>query len=74
MEETRIIRDAMLELQDRDASNTVIREYAWGLNLGGGISGLLNIRQDNANYHPLYDEIGTLADTEFIEMGRGNRT
>jgi RHS repeat-associated protein len=58
--ETRIVRSGNLELQDRDGSNAVIREYAWGLHLGGGIGGLLNIREGNNDYHPLYDGKGNI--------------
>ena len=38
--DTRIIRNGKLPIQERDASNNVSREYAWGQSLGGGIGGL----------------------------------
>ena len=34
-----IVRDGMLALQDRDGENAIVREYTWGLHLGGGIGG-----------------------------------
>jgi len=60
LSETRIVRDGNLELQDRDGSNAVIRDYVWGLHLGGGIGGLLDIRESSNNYHPLYDGKGNI--------------
>ena len=60
LSETRIVRDGNLELQDRNGNNAVIRDYAWGLHLGGGIGGLLNIRESSNNYHPLYDGKGNI--------------
>jgi hypothetical protein len=42
-------------MQERDGSNNVIRQYTWGLNYGGGISGLLNLNQGGVNYSYLYD-------------------
>lgn len=60
VEETRIVRDGHLALQDRNGANQVVAHYTWGLNLGGGIGGLLGIRQNNAGYFPLYDGIGNI--------------
>ncbi len=34
-DETRIVRDGFLALQDRNGQNVVRNEYTWGLNLGG---------------------------------------
>ena len=59
-EETRIVRDGGLPLQDRSGSNAVTSEYAWGLNLGGGIGGLLNLRRSGADYAYLYDASGNV--------------
>ncbi|GAK55775.1 YD repeat protein [Candidatus Vecturithrix granuli] len=56
----RIIRDGMLVIQDRDGNNAVLREYTWGLNLGGGIGGLLNLKQGGQNYAYLYDGKGNV--------------
>ncbi|WP_028582180.1 hypothetical protein [Desulfogranum japonicum] len=60
VDETRIVRHGKLALQDRDANNTVLREYTWGKNLGGGIGGLINIVSGGENYHPLYDGKGNI--------------
>ncbi|GAK55777.1 YD repeat protein [Candidatus Vecturithrix granuli] len=56
----RIVRDGMLALQDRDGENAIVREYTWGLHLGGGIGGLLNLKQDDADYAYLYDGKGNV--------------
>ncbi|MCI5138790.1 MAG: RHS repeat-associated core domain-containing protein, partial [Candidatus Electrothrix sp. AR1] len=44
----------------RDSSNAVLREYTWGLNRGGGIGGLLDVRQGGQNYSYLYDGKGNV--------------
>jgi YD repeat-containing protein len=52
-------------LQDRGADNQVLREYTWGLNFGGGIIGLLALRQGGQDYSYLYDgkgNVGTVVD------------
>jgi RHS repeat-associated protein len=43
------------------SSNNVTREYAWGLNMGGGIGGLLNVKQSGQNYSYLYDGKGNVS-------------
>jgi RHS repeat-associated protein len=48
-------------LQERDASNAVIREYTWGANRGGGIGGLLNLRAAGQDYNYLYDGKGNVS-------------
>jgi RHS repeat-associated protein len=58
---TRFVMDGMLPIQERDASNTVTREYTWGLNLGGGIGGLLRVKQDSSEYSYLYDGKGNVS-------------
>ncbi|RPI65784.1 MAG: RHS repeat protein, partial [Ignavibacteriae bacterium] len=35
--DSRYVRDGFLSVQERNASNTIQREYSWGLNMGGGI-------------------------------------
>jgi RHS repeat-associated protein len=60
VDEIRIVRDGLLAVQERDGSNTVLREYIWGLNLGGGIGGLLNLNQGGQNYAYLYDGKGNV--------------
>lgn len=58
---TKYLRAGFLPMQERDAANTVSREYTWGLNLGGGIGGLLNLKQDGADYSYLYDGKGNVS-------------
>ncbi len=58
--DTSVIRDGLLALQERDAANTVNREYTWGINRGGGIGGLLNLKQNAQNYSYLYDGKGNI--------------
>jgi RHS repeat-associated protein len=61
VDEIRIVRDGLLAVQERDGSNNVLREYTWGLNLGGGIGGLLNLKQGGQDYAYLYDGKGNVA-------------
>ncbi|MBI5117924.1 hypothetical protein HZA56_15725 [Candidatus Poribacteria bacterium] len=56
--ESRPVLDGFLPLQERDGANSVVREYAWGLNFGGGIGGLLDLKQGGQNYSYLYDGKG----------------
>ena len=56
----RFVRDGYLPLQERDGSNNINREYVWGLNKGGGIGGLLNLRQGGQDYYYLYDGKGNV--------------
>jgi len=58
---TRYVRAGFLPVQERDASNALTREYTWGLNLGGGIGGLLNLRQNSNDYFYLYDGKGNVS-------------
>lgn len=57
----RIMRSEYLAIQERDATNQVVREYTWGLNMGGGIGGLLSIRQGGNDYKYLYDGRGNVS-------------
>jgi YD repeat-containing protein len=58
--ETRFVRDGMLAIQDRNGSNATMNEYTWGLSLGGGIGGLLNLNTAGQNYAYLYDGKGNV--------------
>jgi|WetSurMetagenome_2_1015567.scaffolds.fasta_scaffold00155_25 RHS repeat-associated protein len=58
--DTRYIRAGFLPIQERDANNNVTREYLWGLNYGGGIGGLLNLKQGGLDYNYLYDGKGNV--------------
>jgi RHS repeat-associated protein len=61
VDETRVLRAGFLPLQERNESNQTTRQYAWGLNLGGGIGGLINLRQGGQNYGYLYDGKGNVS-------------
>jgi RHS repeat-associated protein len=59
--DTRFVYDAGFQrLQERDANNQVLNEYTWGLHLGGGIGGLLSLRQNGADYFYNYDGKGNV--------------
>ena len=58
--DTRFVRAGYLPLQERSGTNTVSRGYAWGLNMGGGIGGLLNLKQNGQDYSFLYDGKGNV--------------
>jgi RHS repeat-associated protein len=57
----RFVRAGFLPVQERDENNQIIREYTWGLDQGGGIGGLLNLRQGGQNYSYLYDGKGNVS-------------
>lgn len=59
-DETRIVRNGFLAVQDRNGNNAVVREYTWGPNMGGGIGGLLNLKQGGQHYSYLYDGKGNV--------------
>jgi RHS repeat-associated protein len=56
----RYVRAGYLTLQERDRNNSVVREYAWAFDKGGGINGLLNLRQASQGYTYLYDGKGNV--------------
>jgi RHS repeat-associated protein len=58
--DTRMIYHNRLPIQERGATNNVLRDYAWGANLGGGIGGLLQLSQGGADYTYLYDGRGNV--------------
>jgi len=58
--DTRFVRAGFLPIQERDGSNAVTREYTWGMDMGGGIGGLLNLRQGGQDYSYLYDGKGNV--------------
>jgi len=77
MTEARFIRAGFLPIQERDGSNAVIREYTWGLNMGGGIGGLLGLRQNSSDFFYLYDGKGnvtSLIDSTQATLGCGRIT
>jgi hypothetical protein len=47
-------------VQERDENNIVTREYTWGIDMGGGIGGLLNLKQVGTDYSYLYDGKGNV--------------
>ncbi len=60
--DTRYIRAGFLPVQERDASNNLMREYTWGLDYGDGIGGLLNnLKQGGLDYSYLYDGKGNVS-------------
>ena len=59
--DTRYVRGGFLPIQERDGNNAITREYVWGQNLGGGIGGLLNLRQGGSDYAYLYDGKGNVS-------------
>jgi len=59
--DTRIVRSGSLALQDRDGANQIAREYTWGADMGGGIGGLLSMRQGAIDYAYLYDGKGNVS-------------
>lgn len=58
--ETRYIRDGLLALQERDATNAVTRSFAWDPRAPGGIGGLLELGQGGQNYSYLFDGKGNV--------------
>jgi RHS repeat-associated protein len=58
--DTQFVRDGFLVLQERNGGNNVVREYIWGLDMGGGIGGLLNLKQGGQDYLYLYDGKGNV--------------
>lgn len=58
--DARILRNGHLALQERDQANTIVREYTWGTNMGGGIGGLLDLKQNEQHYSYLYDGKGNI--------------
>jgi RHS repeat-associated protein len=58
--EMRFLRDGGLVVQDRLGDHRVVNTYTWGLSFGGGIGGLLNLKQSGQNYSYLYDGSGNV--------------
>ncbi len=54
------MRDGLSALQDRNGTNTITNEYTWGLNLGGGIGGLLDLKQGGVHYSYCCDGKGNV--------------
>ncbi len=60
LNEVRFIRAEFLPVQERDGNNQVLKEYIWGIDKGGGIGGLLNLKQEGLDYSYLYDGKGNV--------------
>lgn len=60
IEDTRYVRSGFLPVQERDGNNQVTRSYLWGRNMGGGVGGLLNLKQNGLDYSYLYDGKGNV--------------
>ncbi|MBI4683442.1 MAG: RHS repeat-associated core domain-containing protein, partial [Nitrospirae bacterium] len=56
----RFVRAGFLPIQERDENNQIVNEYTWGLDMGGGIGGLLNLNQSGQDYSYLYDGKGNV--------------
>jgi RHS repeat-associated protein len=57
---SRKVRDGVLVLQERDLTNTISRTFTWGAHAGGGIGGLLAVRQNGSSYTYAYDGRGNV--------------
>lgn len=57
---TRIVRAGFLPIQERDGNDNIIREYVWGPSMGGGIGGLLAMKEGNNVYQYIYDGKGNV--------------
>lgn len=57
---TRFVRRGVLTLQERDQNNQVQRHLLWGKHSGGGIGGLLGLKQGDQDYQYLYDGKGNV--------------
>lgn len=60
-DDTRLVRSGFTVVQERDSNNNVIRDYSWGLNVGGGIAGLLDLAQNGSSYSYIYDGKGNVS-------------
>jgi RHS repeat-associated protein len=58
--DTRYVFDGYQAAQERDGNNNLVNEYTWGLDLGGGIGGLLQVAQGGNPYSYLYDGKGNV--------------
>ncbi len=58
---TRFVRLGFLPLQERDQANTITRHFTWGKHMGGGIGGLLSLKENSQNYFYLYDGKGNVS-------------
>ena len=58
---TRNVGEGFVPLQERDGTNAVQRQYTWGINMGGGIGGLLHLVQGGQDYSYLYDGRGNVS-------------
>ncbi|MBU4231143.1 MAG: cysteine peptidase family C39 domain-containing protein [Desulfobacterales bacterium] len=65
--DTRYAYEGSLAAQERNAANNVLREYTWGLDLGGGIGGLLHLNQAGSDNSYLYDGKGNV--TSVLDAG-----
>ena len=65
----RYVRAGFLPSQEKDGDNNVTMEYTWGLNYGGGIGGLLNLRQNR--YLPMHQLLDS-NDYAYLYDGKGN--
>jgi RHS repeat-associated protein len=57
---SRFVNEGFVPIQERDGSDNLVRQYTWGLGLGGGIGGLLQLTQEGASYSYLFDGRGNV--------------
>jgi RHS repeat-associated protein len=60
-EETRLVRDGYLIVQERNAKNTALRSYVWNSSALGGIGALTAMVQNSKIYYYLFDGRGNVA-------------
>ncbi|KHD05705.1 hypothetical protein PN36_25350 [Candidatus Thiomargarita nelsonii] len=60
-EETRLVRDGYLIVQERDGTNTPLRSYVWSSSALGGIGALTAMVQNSQVYYYLFDGRGNVA-------------
>jgi len=60
-EETRLVRDGYLIVQERDGNNTPLRSYVWSSGALGGIGALTAMVQNSQVYYYLFDGRGNVA-------------
>lgn len=58
--ESRYLYDGALPIQERNAANQAVNEFAWRTHALGGLGGLLDLKQGGAHYSYLSDAAGNV--------------